>query len=194
MPGSDAALRESTTTLLASGDLTDPVTLDRLVPAIYEELRAMARRQLAGERPGHTLQTTALVHEAYLRLVDHARVTTRGRAYFFGAAARAMRQILVEHARRRAARKRSPGAEVPSLGAGGSVDAFAEEIIDLNRALDVLASRYPRQARVVECRYFAGLSVEETADALQISSRMVKYDWAMARAWLFRELSPGTGS
>jgi RNA polymerase sigma-70 factor (ECF subfamily) len=193
MPGSDAALRESTTTLLASGDLTDPVTLDRLVPAIYEELRAMARRQLAGERPGHTLQTTALVHEAYLRLVDHARVTTRGRAYFFGAAARAMRQVLVEHARRRGARKRRPGAEVPSLGAEGSVDAFAADVLDLNRALDELASRYPRQARVVECRYFAGLSVEETADALQISSRTVKYDWAMARAWLFRELSPEAG-
>jgi RNA polymerase sigma-70 factor (ECF subfamily) len=193
MPGSDAALRESTTTLLASGNLTDPVTLDRLVPAIYEELRAMARRQLAGERPGHTLQTTALVHEAYLRLVDHARVTTRGRAYFFGAAARAMRQVLVEHARRRGARKRSPGTEVPSLGTGGSVDAFAADLLDLNRALDELASRYPRQARVVECRYFGGLSVEETADALEVSPRTVKYDWAMARAWLFRELSPDAG-
>jgi RNA polymerase sigma-70 factor, ECF subfamily len=194
MPDSDAALRESTTTLLASGNLTDPVTLDHLVPAIYEELHAMARRQLAGERPGHTLQTTALVHEAYLRLVDHARVTARGRAYFFGAAARAMRQVLVEHARRRGARKRIPGTGVPSLGAEGSVDAFAADLLDLNRALDELACRHPRQARVVECRYFGGMSVEETADALEVSSRTVKYDWAMARAWLFRELSPDAGS
>jgi RNA polymerase sigma factor (TIGR02999 family) len=193
MSDNRAALHKSTTTLLVSGDLTDPVTLDRLVPAIYEELRAMAHRQLAGERPGHTLQTTALVHEAYLRLVDHTGVTTRGRAYFFGAAARAMRQVLVEHARRRGARKRSPGAEAPSLDAGVPVDAFADDLLDLNRALDELATRHPRLARVVECRYFGGLSVEETADALEISPRTVKYDWAMARAWLFRELSPDAG-
>ena len=194
MPGSDAALRESTTTLLASGDLTDPVTLDRLVPAIYEELRAMARRQLAGERPGHTLQTTALVHEAYLRLVDHERVTTRGRAYFFGAAARAMRQILVEHARRRGARKRRPETGAPSLDVGDSVDAFAADLLDLHHALDELASQHPRQARVVECRYFGGLSVDETAEALEVSARTVKNDWAMARAWLFRNLSPDAAS
>jgi RNA polymerase sigma-70 factor, ECF subfamily len=193
MSDNPAALHESTTTLLVSGDLTDPVTLDRLVPAIYEELRAMAHRQLAGERSGHTLQTTALVHETYLRLVDHARVTTRGRAYFFGAAARAMRQVLVDHARRRGARKRSPGTEAPSLDAGVPVDAFADDLLDLNRALEELATQHPRLARVVECRYFGGLSVEETADALEISPRTVKYDWAMARAWLFRELAPDAG-
>ncbi len=183
----DRTPRTQATTLLeeatgaGAGD-----TLDRLVPLVYDQLRAIASRRLAGERPDHTLQTTALVHEAYLKLVDDTRVTRQGRAYFFAAAARAMRQVLVEHARRRSAAKRGGGVAVVSLGsvqmAGGM---YAAEILDLDAALNGLARISPRHARVVECRFFGGLTVEETADALDISARTVKRDWALARAWLY---------
>jgi RNA polymerase sigma factor (TIGR02999 family) len=165
------------------------------VSAVYAELKRMARRQLAREVPGHTLQTTALVHEAYLRLVDATRVGEKGRAYFFAAASRAMRRILVDHARRHGSEKRGGGrVREPLTPEVARVDAFAGEILDLHRALDRLAHRSPRQARVVECRYFGGMSVEETADALDVSPRTVKSDWAMARAWLLRALEGGEGA
>ncbi|MEJ2481999.1 MAG: sigma-70 family RNA polymerase sigma factor [Gemmatimonadota bacterium] len=185
----ESGIRDRTTTLLEPGAEGDPARLDALLPLVYEELRGLAHRQLAGERAGHTLQTTALVHEAYVRLVDDTRVTRKGRAYFFGAAARAMRQVLVDHARRHAAKKRGGGARPVSLDAATlAVDEIANELLDLDRALDELARRNPRHARVVECRFFGGLSVEETADALDVSPRTVKYDWALARAWLHDSL------
>ena len=131
------------------------------------------------------------MHEAYIRLVDGARVGPQGRAYFFGAAARAMRQVLVDHARRRRADKRGGGRQDLTLEEdSGSVDAFAAELIDLDRALVELARLNPRHARVVECRFFGGLDVDETAAVLDVSPRTVKSDWAFARAWLKRALSP----
>jgi RNA polymerase sigma-70 factor, ECF subfamily len=163
--------------------------LDRLVPLLYDELRAMARRQLAREHGHVTLQTTALVHEAYLKLVDQSQVTRRGRAYFFGAAARAMRQILVDRARRRVALKRGGGdRRIPLQDVHVSMEGFAADLIDLDDALKRLRERGPRQARVVEFRFFGGMSVEECADALGVSPRTVESDWAMARAWLFDAL------
>jgi RNA polymerase sigma factor (TIGR02999 family) len=164
----------------------DNESLDRLIPFLYEELKRAAHRQLRREQPGQTLRTTDLVHEAYLRLVDQTQLTRRGRAYFFAAAARAMRQVLIDRARRRRAAKRGGGLpDVDIDGAAIPVDAFAERLLDLDAALEQLARLSPRQARVLECRYFGGLSVEETAEALEISARTVKYDWALARAWLY---------
>ena len=177
--------REAVTSLLVSAEAGDEVW-ERLVPLVYEELRALARLQLAGEAPA-TLSTTALVHEAFLRLVDSDRVITRGRAYFFGAAARAMRQILVDHARQRQSLRRA-GIAVTLRSELASIDAFAADVLDLDSVLEQLARLYPRQARVVECRFFAGLSIDETADVLGVSPRTVKGDWALARAWLHREL------
>lgn len=189
----EPGIRDRTTALLEPGTEGDPARLDALLPLVYDELRGLAHRQLAGERAGHTLRTTALVHEAYVRLVDDTRVTRKGRAYFFGAAAQAMRQVLVDHARRHAARKRGGGARPVSLDAATlAVDEIADELLDLDRALVELAGRNPRHARVVECRFFGGLSVEETADALDVSPRTVKYDWALARAWLHDALRGGT--
>ncbi len=154
---------------------------------VYDELRRVARRQLRGG--GDTLQATALVHEAYMRLTGDERVSSRGRAYFFGAAAQAMRQILVDHARMRARAKRGGGEKPLTLQTGDAgVDSLATDLLDLHRALKALEDLNPRQARVVECRFFAGLDVNETAEALAVSPRTVKRDWMLARAWLFREL------
>lgn len=179
-------LRTQVTGAVRTADSGEPVPLDALVELIYDDLHAIAHRQLAREPTGHTLQTTALVHEAYLKLVDGRDIGGRGRAYFFAAAARAMRQVLVDHARRRKAGKRGGGVPAVALDATHlAVDEFAIELIDLDRALDRLAELEPRQARVVECRYFGGMSVKETAEALGSSSRTVKYDWALARAWLY---------
>jgi len=173
----------------AETDGQDPI--ERLWPLIYDDLRAMAHNQLRRERPGHTLVTTALVHEVYLRMVDSTQVARKGRAYFFAAAARAMRQILVDYARRRRRLKRTPGEE-PAPGAEQiALSEFAADLIDLDGALSGLTRQHPRPARVVECRFFGGLTVEETAEALGISPRSVKGDWALARAWLFRALHPG---
>ena len=190
-------LRTRTAELLDTADRgdTDPsATLDTLVPIVYEQLRAIAHRQRAREAADQTLDTTALVNEAYLRLVDDTRVTRRGRAYFFGAAARAMRQILVDYARRRDALKRGGGMEVVTLeDRHAAVDGFAAELLDLEAALQRLARHSPRQAQVVELRYFGGLEVGEVAELLRVSVRTVELDWAMARAWLFRELGGGHG-
>lgn len=171
----------------ADNEGADP--LDRLVPLVYDQLRDMAHRQLAGEFGARTLQTTALVHEAYLKVAGRANVTGRGRSYFFAAAARAMRQVLVDRARRRKADKRGGGVKVVTMDEQSSaVDAFAADVLDLDQALERLAERNVRHARVVECRFFGGLSVEETAAALEISPRTVKSDWALARAWLYDTL------
>src|SRR3954470_3820540 len=174
------------TALLPSAESAGDESLDRLIPLVYQELKRVAHRQLLREEPGQTLRTTDLVHEAYLRLVGQARLTRRGRAYFFAAASRAMRQVLIDRARRRCAAKRGGGEpDVDVDSATVAVDAFAERLVDLDSALEELARLSPRQARVLECRYFGGLSVEETAEALEISPRTVKYDWALARAWLY---------
>jgi RNA polymerase sigma-70 factor, ECF subfamily len=171
-------------------------SMEQLLPLIYEELRALAHRQLASERDDITLQTTDLVHEAYLRLVDDTQVTRRGRGYFFAAAAHAMRRVLVDRARSRSALKRGGGQIVERLldqdPASRTVHDFPAELLDLDAALDRLAELDPRQARVVECRYFAGLSVEETADVLDVSPRTVKSEWALARAWLYNALREGS--
>ncbi|MGQ0641878.1 MAG: ECF-type sigma factor [Gemmatimonadaceae bacterium] len=187
--------RTRTTSLLhtaVSGDAAPAESLDALVPLIYDELRAMASRKLANERGDITLQTTELVHEAFLRLVDATQVTRRGRAYFFAAAALSMRRVLVDHARRRSTAKRGNLSDISDWlrvdDAGIAVDTFSAELLDLDAALIRLAAIEPRQARVVECRYFGGLTVKETADALGISERTVKADWSVARAWLYASL------
>lgn len=185
----DISVRDRATSLLGS-DHADAASLELLVPLIYDELRVMAHRQLARESPANTLQTTELVHEAYVRLVDSTQIAAHGRAYFFAAAATAMRRVLVDRARRRTAAKRGAGETPLSLDEGSiAVDEFASELVALDDALEKLAASHPRQARVVECRYFAGLNVDETAAALGISPRTVKYDWALARAWLYTALS-----
>ena len=172
----------------------DPAAFDDLIVTLYDELRVMARAYLRGEAATQTLDTTALVHEAYLRLADHDVVSKRGRSYFFGAAAKAMRRILVERARSRSRLKRGGSSQKVSLTAVDLPDSDSEEVssadlLAIDAALDRLGEKYPRQAGVVECRFFGGLSVEETALALESSERTVKRDWAMARAWLFRELA-----
>lgn len=168
--------------------------LDSLVPLVYSELRRMAHGQLAREGNNATLDTTSLVHEAYLKLVDGTGVARRGRAYFFGAAARAMRQVLVEAARRRNSDKRGRGDRPLTLDEGQlSVNGFAAEILDLDAALGRLEQAHPRSARVVECRFFGGLDVDQTAELLEVAPRTVDRDWALARAWLHRELGADEG-
>lgn len=184
MAAGDAMLRERTTALIEDATARGG-SLDGLLPIVYEELHRMARNQLRREAAGHTFRTTDLVHEAYLRLVDHTRVSSKGRAYFFAAASRAMRQVLIDHARRRSAGKRGRGERALSIDdVEIAVDDYAEELLDLDRALDALQKLSARQVRVVECRFFGGLSVEETAAALGVSPRTVNGDWVVARAWL----------
>jgi RNA polymerase sigma factor (TIGR02999 family) len=181
--------RDSITDVLGAERRDGRDVFDELLPLVYDELRQIAHRHIARERRQCTLDTTALVHEAYLKLVDQSRVPLKSRGYFFAAVARAMRQVLVDAARRRGRFKRGEGLAPVSLeDFEVAVDDFATELRDLDDALERLAAQFPRQARVVECRFFGGLSVEETAEALELASRTVKRDWALARAWLFREL------
>jgi len=176
----------------ALADLTggDREALDRLLPVVYDHLRAIAQRELRRERPDHTLNATALVHEAYLRLVQLDRIDWEGRAHFFGAAARAMRRILISYARMKKADKRGSGAAHLNLD---DVVVVARErpdrLLALDEALERLSEIDDRQASIVECRYFAGMTVEETGAALGISPATVKRDWTLARAWLNRELA-----
>jgi RNA polymerase sigma factor (TIGR02999 family) len=180
------------TQLLVAWGAGDAAAAERLVPAVYAELRRQAARAMRREGCENTLQTTALVHEAYLRLVDQRRVVWRSRAHFFGVAAQLMRRILVDHARGRHAAKRGGGLQQLALvDADAAIPAAAEvgvEVIALHEALERLAALDPAQARLVELRYFGGLSIEETADALDVSPATVKREWAIARAWLRREL------
>src|SRR5437016_5428592 len=168
--------------------------LAELIPLVYDELRRLAAYHLRQERRNHTLQATALVHEAYLRLVDQRRVDWKNRSHFFGVAAHLMRRILLMHARRHHAAKR--GGSVPRISLDDAVVFTREQSADL-LALDELLNRLaeldPQQARVVELRFFGGLSVEETANLMEISTVTVKRDWAMAKAWLAREMGVGKG-
>jgi RNA polymerase sigma-70 factor (ECF subfamily) len=186
MPSSSGTV----TGLLREVNLGRTDAWDRLIPLIHQELQRLARQYLRNERIGHTLQPTALVNEAYLRLIDQHRIQWQNRAQFLGVAARLMRRILVDYARGRATGKRAGGAirlDVDALAPHGGPRLV--EILAVDEVLDRLVELDPQQARVVELRYFAGLTVEETAEALGIAPRTVKRDWAMASAWLRRELS-----
>ena len=164
--------------------------LDALLPLVYDELRRLAHRHLRNERAEHTLQSSALVHEAYFRLVGQDFPQWEGRTHFFAIAAQLMRQILVDYARRRRASKRGSGVYMLTLG---DVDALPQrkdlDVVALNDALNSLAELDPRQSRVVELRFFAGLSLEETSEAMGIGTATVQRDWTAARAWLHREIS-----
>ena len=162
--------------------------LAAFVPAIYDELRRLARHYMRNERSGHTLQTTALVNEAYLRLSDAEHVAIRDRSHFFAMAATMMRRILVDHARSRAADKRGGGVTYIALDERIAERRPALDLLVLDDALTRLAALDPQQARIVELRFFSGLTVEETADALSVSPATVKRDWAIAKAWLYDAL------
>lgn len=163
---------------------------ERLVEVVYADLRQMAGSYLRGERRGHTLDATSLVHEAFLRLVPQTRVDWRDRAHFFGVASTCMRRVLVDRARARAASKRDAAGYALTDAPFGAA-ASREQLLDLDRALDLLAALHPRLARVVEMRFFAGLELTEIAAVLGVSERTLKRDWAFARAWLLRELGGG---
>ena len=170
----------------------DGGALDRLMPLVYEELRRMANHYMRNERKGHTLQSSALVNEAYLRLVDHENIAWRNRAHFFGVAAQAMRRILVDYARTRNYQKRGGGAQQVSLEEAATLAGDrAAELIALDDALQELAKIDERKSSVVELRYFGGLSLEETAEALGVSIPTVTRDWNTAKAWLMREMTKG---
>jgi RNA polymerase sigma-70 factor, ECF subfamily len=177
--------------LLAEWANRDPAARERLVPIVYEELRRLAHHYMRGERPDHTLQTTALVNEAYMRLAGIDGLQWRDRAHFFAMAATLMRRVLVDYARQRARDKRGAGVSVTSLDENAIAPQPAVDVVALDEALQQLAAVDPRQSRIVELRFFAGLSVEETAEALGISEATVKRDWATARLWLYNELMTG---
>lgn len=171
----------------------DPSALERLTPLIYAECRRIAARQLRREHREHTLDPTELVHELYLRLVDQTRASWENRAQFFGVAARLMRRILVDYARARHAAKRGGSGIFVSLGAAADVsdDPQAADVVAIDEALDRLAAQDPEQVRIIELRFFAGLTVEETAHVVGRSPRTVKREWRVAKAWLYRELRSG---
>ena len=166
----------------------DNEALHRLLPLVYEELRRVARRHLRKERPDHTLQTTALINEAYLRLMDQGAAEARDRCHFVALTSHLMRQILVDHARARLAKKRDGGCRVTLAEDLAAAEPGEIDVLALDDALSRLAALDPQQGRVVELRYFGGLSIRETSQALGISEATVKRDWATARAWLHREI------
>jgi RNA polymerase sigma-70 factor, ECF subfamily len=185
--------RELTQLLRAWGE-GDECALERLTPLVYEELRRTAKRYMAHERPGHTLQTTALVNEVYLRLIDSVRTSWQDRAHFFAACAKMMRRILVDWARSRRAAKR--GGEVRPLELERASELQMKpgtDLVALDDALKALAALEPRKSQTVELRFFGGLSVEETAEVLKVSPETVMRDWKLAKSWLRRELSRGIG-
>jgi RNA polymerase sigma factor (TIGR02999 family) len=177
------------TRLLADWRNGDKTALDQMTPILYEELRRLARYFLASERSNHTLQATALVHEAYLRLIDQRSVDWRNRAHFLGVAANMMRRILINHAEARNAAKRNGGAE--ALALEDALGVFTDpriDMLELNRSLERLTSLDPQQGRVVELRYFGGLSIDETAEVLGISAATVKREWSTAKVWLLHQM------
>jgi len=182
------------TQLLVAWGAGDESALAELTPLVHEELRRLAHRYMGGERAGHTLQTTALVNEAYLRLIDWKSVRWQSRAHFFGVSAQLMRRILVDFARARGYRKRGGGTPRVALDEAAAVsDERGADLLALDEALRALAELDPRQSKVVELRFFGGLTVEEAAEVLKVSPATVERDWSFARAWLHRELSKGGG-
>jgi RNA polymerase sigma factor (TIGR02999 family) len=178
------------TQLLVNWSEGDQAALDEILPLVYDELRRLARSYLRRERPDHTLQATALVHEAYIRLIDQHSVSWQNRAHFFGIASQMMRRILVNHALSRAAVKRGGLAQKLSLDeAVGLGDQPEVDLIALDRALNELEALDSRQSRIVELRYFGGLSIEETAEVLSLSPATVKREWSTARLWLRRQIA-----
>jgi len=170
----------------------DKAALDKLVPVVYQELRRLAAYYMRRERPGHTLQTSALVNEAYMRLVDYSQMRWQSRAHFFAVAAQAMRRILVEHARKRHFAKRGGGAVKVSLDEAAIVSQEqAADLVALDDALTSLEAMDERKARIVELRYIGGLNIEETAEVLAISPATVQREWRAAKAWLYREIKEG---
>jgi RNA polymerase sigma factor (TIGR02999 family) len=182
------------TQLLQAWSSGDEQALRELIPLIHKELHRLARRYMAGESPGHTLQTTALVNEAYLRLVDVKNVNWQNRAHFFGVSAQVMRRILVDFARSRRSLKRGGETFTVSLEEGSIVSRTrGADVVALDDALKTLAATDPRRSRVVELRFFGGLSAEEAAELLKVSPETVLHDWKLAKAWLLRELSVDEG-
>ncbi len=181
------------TRLLHSWTEGDETAMDELAERIYGELRKMAGRALRRERSEHTLQATALVHEAFMRLLAQDRIRWRNRSQFLGISAQLMRRILVDHARRRQAAKREAGLKITLGDDVAAADSKAMELLMLDRALARLQEIDLRQARIVEMRYFAGLKIEETAEVLGVSVRTVKRDWTLAKAWLRREIAGDRG-
>ena len=179
---------ERISTLLADWANGDPAARERLVPIVYEELRRLAHHYMRGERSGHTLQTTALVNEVYLRLAGIEALRWRDRVHVFAMAATLMRRVLVDYARQRGREKRGGGVSVISLDEIAVAPQPAVDIVALDEALERHAAVDPQQGRIIELRFFAGLSVEETAEALGISPATVKRDWATAKLWLYNEL------
>ncbi|MBC7927352.1 MAG: sigma-70 family RNA polymerase sigma factor [Bryobacteraceae bacterium] len=186
---------QQVTKLLMDWSNGDQSALEQLTPLVYGELRRLAGRYLRKERPDHTLQSTALVHEAFIRMVDQRSVRWQNRAHFFGVAAQMIRRILVDHARSRYASKRGSGAPRLSLDEAIALpDRKDMDLVALDDALNSLAKVDPQQARIVELRFFTGLTVEETAEVLGISPATVKRDWVTAKAWLYRDISRATAS
>jgi RNA polymerase sigma factor (TIGR02999 family) len=183
---------DEVTGLLLAWSQGDESALERLVPVVYEELRRLAHHYMSQERTGHTLQTTALVHEAYQRLVDTPHVRWHDRGHFYAVCAKLMRRILVDHARSRGYLKRGGGLQQVSLAEALEVpQASGTDLVAIDQALTKLADLDARKAKVVELRFFGGLTVEETAQVLQVSTDTVLRDWKMAKVWLLRELSQG---
>jgi len=181
---------QDVTKLLQAWQQGDADALERLLPLVYDELRRVARAHLRRERPGHTLQATALVHEAYLRLVGGGGTTPRNRTHLFAMAARLMRQILVDHARRKDARKRGGAATVIALQESVPAPEIAVvDVLALDEALTELSALDPRLCQVVELKFFAGLNIDETAEALHVSAATVERDWTVSKAWLHQRLS-----
>lgn len=187
---SEATSKHEVTRLLVSLGAGDKNALNRLMPLVYVELRRLARSRLGSERSDHTLNTTALVHEAYMKLADQTRINWQSRAQFFALASQAMRRILVDYARRRNASKRG-GNNVISIREVDSVAAEmkTDDLVALDEALTRLGAIDARQSQIVECRFFGGLSIEETAKVVGVSTATVKREWAVARAWLYRALN-----
>lgn len=165
--------------------------MDDLLPLVYDELKRIAARELRDERDGHTLCTTALVHEAWVELSKLQRIQWQNRSHYLALASQAMRRVLIDYAVARRAQKRGGGREVETVAEDAMVmvHARAAELLDLDAALERLAAIDPRQARIVECRFYGGMSIEETAEALDVSAATIKREWALARAWLNRELA-----
>jgi RNA polymerase sigma factor (TIGR02999 family) len=183
---------EEITGLLLDWGKGNKDALDRVIPLVYQELRRLAHRQMRRERTGDTFQTTALINEAYLRLVDYARVRPRDRAHFFAIAAQAMRRILIERARSRRSTKRGSGAQKVSLEEIANVsNERAADLVALDEALTKLAVIDSRKAQIVELKYFGGMTIEEAAEVLGVSTPTVERDWKMAKIWLHREVSKG---